>query len=124
MKRYAILWHDWPEVHYDLLLESVGCAWAWRLPVPPEAGQKVAACRNRDHRLLYLDYEGPLTGNRGWVQRWDDGTYEGHLAAAPLRLKVQGKRLRGMLFLQPQDEVLWHLEYRPEEEIANPTVSS
>lgn len=119
MKRYAILWHDWPEVHYDLLLETVDCAWAWRLAAPPEAGKRVTACRNRDHRLLYLDYEGPLTESRGWVRRWDAGTYEGTVATEPLRLRVLGKRLRGTLLLAPQHDARWHLEYQPDEAIAN-----
>jgi hypothetical protein len=119
MMRFVILWHDWPEAHYDLLLEAVDCAWAWRLPVPPEAGREITACRNRDHRLLYLEYEGPLTENRGRVRRWDAGSYEGTLATVPLRLKVLGERLRGTLVLEPQDEALWHLQYLPDEQIAN-----
>ena len=29
-----------------------------------------------DHRLAYLDYEGPISGDRGSVTRWDRGTYD------------------------------------------------
>ena len=33
-------------------------------------------CRSlADHRLAYLDYEGPISGGRGTVARWDCGTY-------------------------------------------------
>jgi hypothetical protein len=31
--------------------------------------------RIANHRLLYLDYEGPVSGNRGHVARWDWGEY-------------------------------------------------
>lgn len=29
-----------------------------------------------DHRLIYLDYEGDVSANRGSVRRWDQGTYQ------------------------------------------------
>jgi hypothetical protein len=28
-----------------------------------------------DHRKLYLDYEGPISGDRGEVAQWDYGTF-------------------------------------------------
>ncbi len=31
---------------------------------------------NVEHRLLYLDFEGPLPGGRGIVHRWDAGTFD------------------------------------------------
>ncbi|MFO0203155.1 MAG: hypothetical protein ACK528_08500, partial [Alphaproteobacteria bacterium] len=31
--------------------------------------------RIANHRLLYLDYEGPVSGDRGHVTRWDWGEY-------------------------------------------------
>ena len=49
-----------------------------------------------DHRLFYLDYEGPVSGNRGTVSRWDQGYYQ-VLAEDPrgLRLLFGGRRLHG-----------------------------
>lgn len=72
--RFVILTHDWPSPHWDFLAERNGVLRAWRLLTEPVAGQDVAAESNFDHRLLYLDYEGPLSGDRGSVSRWDAGT--------------------------------------------------
>src|SRR5947199_376784 len=58
MPRFVILEHDHPARHWDLLLESEGVLRAWRLPAPPQGDALVQA--NFDHRLFYLDYEGPV----------------------------------------------------------------
>jgi hypothetical protein len=76
MPRYVILAHDWPEPHWDFLLEAGGVLRAWRLLGEPRSGATVPAEPNFDHRLLYLDYEGPVSGGRGNVTRWDAGTFE------------------------------------------------
>lgn len=76
MPRYVILEHDWPVRHWDLLLEDGDVLKAWRLVAEPASGATVAAETNFDHRLIYLDYEGPVTGGRGTVMRWDRGTFE------------------------------------------------
>jgi hypothetical protein len=80
--RFVILHHDWPTPHWDLLLEYGPVLKAWRLLAEPGAGRTVPAEANFDHRPLYLDCEGPLSGGRGRVTRWDAGTYEGGPDAA------------------------------------------
>lgn len=77
MPRFVILAHDWPTPHWDLLLEAGSVLKAWRLLAEPGLGATVPAQPNYDHRLLYLDYEGPLSGDRGRVSRWDEGIYDG-----------------------------------------------
>ena len=37
---------------------------------------RCVATRLPDHRLAYLEYEGPVSGNRGVVRRIDSGKYE------------------------------------------------
>lgn len=76
MPRYVILAHDWPTPHWDLLLENGDALLAWRLLAEPAPGRTVPAERNADHRKFYLDYEGPVSGDRGTVARWDAGTFE------------------------------------------------
>ena len=76
MPRFAILEHDWPTLHWDLLLEAEGTLRAWRLLEEPGPERTVPAEANFDHRLIYLDYEGPIAGNRGTVTRWDAGTFD------------------------------------------------
>ena len=75
MPRFVILEHDHPFLHWDLMLESGESLRTWRLHGEPPAGRTIAAEPLPDHRLAYLDYEGPVSGNRGTVTRWDAGEY-------------------------------------------------
>lgn len=91
MPRFVILEHDWPDRHWDFLLEDGETLLAWRLLAEPAVGRSVAAEPNVPHRLAYLDYEGPVSGVRGSVSRWDAGTYERTAAGIELR----GERIHG-----------------------------
>lgn len=74
-RRYAISFHDHPDgAHYDLFLESGSTLATWRLSAPPETGA-VDAARIADHRIDYLDYEGPVSGDRGTVRVHARGRY-------------------------------------------------
>ncbi len=99
MVRWALLRHDLPDSswHYDWLIDRVSwwhrpggadrCAgapdldpdacdlFAFRVPVRPDIAtiDRFDAVRLPDHRRLYLDYEGPLTNNRGSVRRVASG---------------------------------------------------
>jgi hypothetical protein len=77
MPRFAILRHDSPRgTHWDFLLEMGPALRTWALPQPPGHGAEMICEALPDHRLAYLDYEGPVSGERGSVARWDRGTYE------------------------------------------------
>lgn len=95
MPRFVILTHDHPFLHWDLMLETGEVLRTWRLLGEPGPERSVPAEALGDHRKLYLDYEGPVSGNRGQVSRWDAGTFEvtrdddGHLD-----VKLRGGRLR------------------------------
>ncbi len=43
---------------------------------PPVADRRSPPRPWPDHRSSYLDYEGPVSGNRGAVSRWDAGTFQ------------------------------------------------
>lgn len=74
MLRYVVLAHDWPMPHFDLMLEHGGMLRTWRLTAwPLVEGQSVE--RLPDHRLAYLEYEGPVSGGRGVVKRVACGEY-------------------------------------------------
>lgn len=75
MPRFVLLKHDWPVLHWDFMLEAGPVLRAWRLDALPEPGQVVAATASFDHRPQYLDYEGPVSGNRGTVRRVERGTF-------------------------------------------------
>jgi len=75
--RYAILHHTGiAQRHFDLLFESKAGSplIAWRSanwPILNEA----AVERIADHRQEYLEYEGPISGDRGEVRRVAGGTF-------------------------------------------------
>jgi hypothetical protein len=98
--RFVILEHDWPTVHWDLLLEAGPALKAWRLLAEPGPGRTVPAEPNFDHRLVYLDYEGPVSDGRGAVSRWDAGTYDGMPAGDAWAVRLSGGKLSGALRLE------------------------
>ncbi len=103
MPRYAILEHDYPTLHWDLMLEVGEVLRTWRLASPPALGQTVFAEPSFDHRRLYLDYEGPISGNRGTVTAWDRGTFEGAADDTErVVVEIRGGRLCGTMTLERQ----------------------
>ena len=116
MPRYVILTHDHPQLHWDLMLEAGEILRTWRLSAPPQAGAKVRAEPSFDHRRLYLDYEGPVSGDRGSVCTWDRGTYEplredSADSLGVLAVRLRGTRLRGTATLEREDTGEWALCY-------------
>jgi len=78
--RFVLLRHEVPGdfprgSHWDLLLERDEACWTWALEELPrgfaegEGPATVSALRLKDHRKHYLQYEGPVTGDRGTVRQ-------------------------------------------------------
>lgn len=97
--RFALLRHEMPAgherpSHWDLLLEHGRLAWTWELLELPLSWHKegvagpLSAHRLPDHRLYYLDYEGPVSGDRGRVIRWAAGSCH-WLSVEPTALRAQ-----------------------------------
>ena len=94
MPRFVILEHDFPELHWDFMLECGSALKTWRLARPPVTdGDPIAVTPLSDHRLQYLVYEGPVSGDRGNLKRWDAGEYEGDLEPATWRIRLQGGKI-------------------------------
>ena len=90
--------------HLDLMLEQGAALRTWALTELPAEDKIVVAERLPDHRPLYLDYEGEVSGGRGTVSRIDHGEY--HVvedSAQWLVIKIAGFKLRGTLTIE-QDE--------------------
>jgi hypothetical protein len=122
MPRYAILHHQTPPgyarpSHWDFLLESGAVLKCWALPAPPASGPALAAERLPDHRMIYLDYEGPISGDRGEVRQWDAGTFQ-WLVDQPDQVTVtlDGQRLQGTVRITCIDHssARWQLEFVPD----------
>lgn len=100
------------------MLEDDGRLRTWRLPEDPAGPGPSPAVPLPDHRLAYLDYEGPVSGGRGEVRRWDEGTWT-RLEESPtlLRVELAGTRLAGQVLLarhadaSPEGGVGWSYSF-------------
>lgn len=133
MPRFVLLLHECPNdrpraTHCDLMLEDHGSLRTWSLRQLPKdwSGLKravllpefassniVDAERLPDHRPAYLDYEGPVSGDRGSVQRLDSGAFTTGNEASTFILA--GRILRGGIsFTQPvSGQLNWKMAYHP-----------
>ena len=110
MMRFVILTHDFPFLHWDLMLETAGSniLRTWRLLAEPGSAKEIQAESLPDHRREYLDYEGPVSRGRGSVVRWDAGVYEANTdEKTALRLSLSGNKLRGEFALVGRNGSLW-----------------
>lgn len=99
------------------MLEAGDVLHTWALAELPNnaaSSRLVAAERLADHRLAYLDYEGPVSGERGNVVRVDAGTFDVLAQSADCwRLAINGKLLNGRLTLERDEsgERRWTLKW-------------
>ena len=115
MPRFAVLRHEMPpgsprDTHWDFMLEQEGALRTWALDEAPRADVEIEALELAVHRVAYLQYEGPVSGDRGSVSRWDEGEFEiVQESADRLELTLAGKQVRGRVQLvrQPQDPLHW-----------------
>ncbi len=96
MGRFVVLEHDWDGVHWDLMLERGGVLCTWAVDAPIVAGVELPARALDDHRRLYLEYEGPISGARGTVKRVAQGRYDVlHWAPDRVVVRLSGVQLVG-----------------------------
>jgi len=109
MPRFVVLHHDFPagharRPHWDFMLEWGPVLRTWAVASEPAEAADLEAEALPDHRLAYLDYEGPVSDDRGSVTQWDAGEYE--LVSQredELILQLHGRRLRGNLSLRREE---------------------
>ncbi len=112
MPRFVVLEHDHPMLHWDLMLECGEILRTWRLPEPPRAGAAIAATATFDHRLVYLDYEGPISGGRGRVVRRETGTFTWLVQTGEqVAVRLDGEHLHGVLRLEQISGESWRGEF-------------
>lgn len=88
--RFAVLLHTLPATsirasHWDLLLQFAEyrskdekCLDCFELSLPPEQWSSLAISRLPSHRALYLEYAGPISGDRGTVEQVMVGEVQWH----------------------------------------------
>jgi len=101
MSSFVILHHDSPRgVHFDFMLEIGDALKTWSLPETPVSGVEMTVEALPDHRLAYLDYEGPVSDGRGEVARWDRGSFAiVRQSEAELVVELTGEKLQGQVVL-------------------------
>ncbi|MGQ9564066.1 MAG: DNA polymerase ligase N-terminal domain-containing protein [Thermogutta sp.] len=114
MPRFRILRHDSPRgVHYDLLLETATLLVTFALDHEPFPGTSGKAEPLPDHRRIYLEYEGHISGDRGTVSEWDSGTYLlVRRSDTRLEIRVEGRTVKGRIVLEAIDPNCSEWSYR------------
>ena len=106
MPRFVILRHELPPSqdrisHFDFMLEMGSVLRTWSHLEMPAEGTTIRFDALPDHRLAYLEYEGPVSDNRGSVKQVEAGNYETvEESETQLRYRLKGRLLSGLLSLQ------------------------
>jgi hypothetical protein len=103
LRRFVVLEHRWDGVHWDFLVETgpFGPLRTWAIDAEPVAGRDLPARALADHRREYLTYEGEVSGGRGFVRRWDEGTCSVEVWGPDrVRLVLAGDQLEGVAELR------------------------
>jgi hypothetical protein len=115
--RFVVLEHQTPQTrHWDFMLETASALATWSLAEPPDAAATISARVLPDHRLAYLEYEGPISDSRGSVTRWDHGTYElRRYDRDEVAAVVAGEKLIGEVTLRraTDDPDAWTFSFAP-----------
>ncbi len=109
--RFVILHHLLDDgQHWDLMLEHQDVLLTWQLPCEPvdRSILPIPTRRIGDHRKAYLDFEGPISGNRGRVRRVDTGALDiQELTATRCVFELRGRRLTGRFALSRRGDDSW-----------------
>jgi hypothetical protein len=104
MPRFVLLEHRWDGVHWDFMLEAGDVLRTWAIDAPIAAGADLPARAMADHRRIYLEYQGEISGGRGSVRRLDEGVYEvREWADDRVRILVRGHQLVGEVEIRQSD---------------------
>ncbi len=101
MPWFVLLEHTWNGVHWDFMLESAEVLRTWAIDLPIEPRVELPARALGDHRRIYLDYEGEVSGSRGRVRRLDRGEYRSLVWSDDhVRVVLAGSQLVGEVELR------------------------
>jgi len=83
------------------MLEQGSSLRTWALEQPLTFEAEVRCVALAEHRLAYLNYEGPVSEDRGSVTRIDQGEYTTvDDSADSIRVRLRGRKTSGELHLQ------------------------
>lgn len=118
MPRFVVLEHATEGGrHWDFMLQAGSALATWTVAGSPDGAGPISARVLPDHRIEYLDYEGPISGGRGSVTRWDAGEYRlDSRSAAELTVTLAGRKLVGRVTLRRTSDAAdqWQFSFTPE----------
>ncbi len=89
----------------------------WELSSLLTSQNKQVVRRLANHRMLYLDFQGPLSNDRGTVKLIDSGSLEWMtLESERLIARLEGQTIAGRLTLVSETSLIddvWHLTFEP-----------
>ena len=100
-----------------LEMQSVLRTWALDDQLTSAGPMTTKAHPLADHRLTYLEFEGPLGRERGSVRQVESGIYEFFREDADcVRFRLSGRKIAGMveIRLQAGKDSYWRLDWSPE----------
>jgi hypothetical protein len=103
---YVVLHHTgFGEPHYDLMVESARGAslTTWRCSNWPIVAGDILT-QIGDHRREYLDYEGPVSGNRGEVRRVAKGDCTIFSSKSQVTIQLIGPNRSMMILSHARDD--------------------
>jgi hypothetical protein len=105
MPRFTISKHVQADSsHYDLMLEEGRILKTWQIASVDFSSPQIVR-QSPDHRRVYLDYQGQISGGRGWVEIFDTGTYQVEGLKDDLIIFIlNGKKLQVRLSLRLQSD--------------------
>ena len=104
MTRFVILEHTWNGVHFDVMVQAQDTLKTWSMEQMIVADQPMKARQRPDHRLIYLDYEGSVSGDRGTVRRVVGGNYRTvSWAEDRVVLQLESPQLSGELRFETEE---------------------
>lgn len=112
-QRFAVVRHETPQPedsHFDLFFEMAEALFSLKIKEWPESLECFECRRQFDHRKKYLDYQGPISQNRGTVRLWDQGVMTGQVKPeGAFELWLGGQRLCGRFVFEPLGDELWRV---------------
>lgn len=126
--QFVIHQHDSPwGVHWDLMLQQGDSLATWALQSEPSEAAPIEALRIADHRMAFLEYEGPISAGRGSVKRWDKGQLRIiECGTDRWTVHIEGLRLRGQIVLSRtgNDDQRWTFIFSPDPDAAPSSTGS
>ncbi|MCG8407380.1 MAG: hypothetical protein MI923_19450 [Phycisphaerales bacterium] len=116
--RFVVLFHTQKQGdHFDLMIDDGSLLATWKTRQAPETARdrELDCLRIGNHRRIYLDYEGPISGDRGDVTQHDAGQCLVEVQTeSRWDVTFEGKRLNGHFTLEKahRSNETWRLRFR------------